>query len=571
MELARARHVIADRCARPAPPSAARAPGRRARGRTRGPCPYKGLLRFEPEDAGWYFGRERLVAELLASVASTRCTGIVGASGSGKSSLTRAGLVAALRDDALPGSASWPRAPGDARRATRCSSSPGPWHRCATPRHPTTSATGCSTSRSRCRRSPRRRQPERRRGVARDRRRSARRGVHRLPRRRACATAFSTSSCTAPRDPDAPIRSFAAIRADYYGRCADHADVRGPARPGERPVGPMRPDELQRAIEEPARNAGLVLEDGLVDRSSTTSAPSPARSRSSRPRCSRRGPAGTATLTSTAMWRRAASRRGRAARRRRVRHACPRRGNVARGIFLRLAEPGVGTDDVRRRAPLDELVVDDDHARGARRAGRAPPGRHRRQHAEVAHEALLREWPRLRSGSRRIARAAGSIASLAVRRPRVGRRRPRRRPGVPGLPARRRARRRRRPSGRDQSRSNATSLLPPRAPGRRAALRAPHRAPLPPVHDRPLVPACCGGDRRSRGRAAGLEGPAFRDTCATRVEAAGGLASRRGSPAHFRRLKARPAPPARGPGAPSCRAPRPMARSSTWSSRSHRT
>ena len=75
-ELIRARHVIADgvlhRRARRAPsgnPPAA------------SPCPYKGLLRFEPEDAGWYFGRERLVAELLGMVAThavhqhRRCVG----------------------------------------------------------------------------------------------------------------------------------------------------------------------------------------------------------------------------------------------------------------------------------------------------------------------------------------------------------------------------------------------------------------------------------------------------------------------------------------------------------------
>ena len=111
LELVRARRAIADgvldrRVARPARSRHGRdgtpvRPSRR--------CPYKGLLRFEPEDAEWYFGRERLVAELLAAVASTRCIGIIGASGSGKSSLIRAGLVAAFRDDALPGSAAWPR------------------------------------------------------------------------------------------------------------------------------------------------------------------------------------------------------------------------------------------------------------------------------------------------------------------------------------------------------------------------------------------------------------------------------------------------------------------------------
>ena len=130
VELVRARRVDRRPCPRPAQP--ARAAPRYRPGRPNrpgspavGPCPYKGLLRFEPEDAGWYFGRERLVAELLATVASTRCTGVVGASGSGKSSLTRAGLLAALDDDALPGSARvaaparHPRRRSDARARAR--------------------------------------------------------------------------------------------------------------------------------------------------------------------------------------------------------------------------------------------------------------------------------------------------------------------------------------------------------------------------------------------------------------------------------------------------------------------
>src|SRR5262245_4258351 len=103
MALVRARRDLADRVLD------RRARHTSANGPTADACPYKGLLRFEPEDAGWYFGRERLVAELVAAVASTRCTGILGASGSGKSSLTRAGLLAALGDDAFPGSAEWPR------------------------------------------------------------------------------------------------------------------------------------------------------------------------------------------------------------------------------------------------------------------------------------------------------------------------------------------------------------------------------------------------------------------------------------------------------------------------------
>jgi DNA-binding SARP family transcriptional activator len=70
-------------------------------------CPFKGLACFEPEDAEFFCGRERLVAELVARLTGAPLTGIVGASGSGKSSLLRAGVLPALSSGVLPGSASW--------------------------------------------------------------------------------------------------------------------------------------------------------------------------------------------------------------------------------------------------------------------------------------------------------------------------------------------------------------------------------------------------------------------------------------------------------------------------------
>ena len=70
--------------------------------------PYKGLRPFAEEDAGDFFGRERLVAEILASLdAGSRLVALVGPSGCGKSSVLTAGLIPALRADALTGSAAW--------------------------------------------------------------------------------------------------------------------------------------------------------------------------------------------------------------------------------------------------------------------------------------------------------------------------------------------------------------------------------------------------------------------------------------------------------------------------------
>jgi len=72
-------------------------------------CPFKGLEFFDVEDAPVFFGRERVVADMVARLAGTRLMGVIGPSGSGKSSAMRAGLLAGLADGVLPGSDGWPR------------------------------------------------------------------------------------------------------------------------------------------------------------------------------------------------------------------------------------------------------------------------------------------------------------------------------------------------------------------------------------------------------------------------------------------------------------------------------
>jgi WD40 repeat protein/energy-coupling factor transporter ATP-binding protein EcfA2 len=72
-----------------------------------GRCPYLGLDAFTEDDADRFFGRETLVSELVERVKQSRFVVIAGPSGSGKSSLARAGLIHALKQGVLPNSSRW--------------------------------------------------------------------------------------------------------------------------------------------------------------------------------------------------------------------------------------------------------------------------------------------------------------------------------------------------------------------------------------------------------------------------------------------------------------------------------
>ena len=69
--------------------------------------PYRGLEYFDVHHAENYFGRAGMVEKLLSKLQATHFVAVVGASGSGKSSLVRAGLVTALQAGQLPGSRAW--------------------------------------------------------------------------------------------------------------------------------------------------------------------------------------------------------------------------------------------------------------------------------------------------------------------------------------------------------------------------------------------------------------------------------------------------------------------------------
>jgi WD40 repeat protein len=189
-----------------------------------------------------------------------------------------------------------------------------------------------------------------------------------------------------------------AIRADFYGRCAEHPALAGMLGTSNVLVGPMSAVEYRRAIEGPARRAGLRIDPELVDALVAEVADEP----------------GGLPLLSTAMvelWERREGRvirmgayaetggvRGAVGRMAEAAYGGLTEGqrDVARSAFLRLAS-GEGEGIVRRRVPFADFDSgsDPDVDETLRSLIDARLLTVDEGAVEVAHEALLREWPRL--------------------------------------------------------------------------------------------------------------------------------------------------------------------------------
>jgi WD40 repeat protein/energy-coupling factor transporter ATP-binding protein EcfA2 len=69
--------------------------------------PYRGLYSFEERHAGQFFGRESVIWDVVRRVEENRFLAVIGASGCGKSSLVKAGVMPKLRQNSVLGSAQW--------------------------------------------------------------------------------------------------------------------------------------------------------------------------------------------------------------------------------------------------------------------------------------------------------------------------------------------------------------------------------------------------------------------------------------------------------------------------------
>jgi DNA-binding SARP family transcriptional activator/WD40 repeat protein len=384
------------------------------------PNPYVGLHAFDEGDEHLFFGRERLVAELVDALGQRPMVTVVGPSGSGKSSVVRAGVLPAVRRGAIAGSDRWfvaTMVPGTDPIAAletallRVAVNPP-----ASLRQQLGEAGGLL-------RAIRRVLPDERTRVllvvdqfeelftqARD------------PAER---DRFLVELAGAITDPESPLQVIATLRADHYDAPLRQASIAELVTRGTVTVRPMTPDELERAVSLPASSVGVDVEPALasdlVAGVSSLPAALPLLQFSLTELFDRRV---ASTMLLSTHHELGGLTGALAARAERILAAGgPDDEAEARRIFGRLVTFGEGADDTRRRALRSEFgdrertasLIDEFVAARLLTADRDPSSRE--PTVEVAHEALLRDWPRLHAWlveDRELRRSVGAIGAAAT-------------------------------------------------------------------------------------------------------------------------------------------------------------
>lgn len=325
-------------------------------------CPYKGLAAFEADDVSLFFGRTRQVEELVTRLQSYSTLVIGGPSGSGKSSLLRAGLLPALGQGALPGSHNW----------SQCLFSPGP-HPMEVLKEHLANLEGPAV-------------------IAIDQFEELFTTCESRVEREQFLDALRAFTQRSVRS-----RVVVALRADFYGTCAAHPWLATIINDNQVLVGPMTRSQLRDAIEGPARRVGLRLEDGLVDRildeTGDDGGALPLLGHALLETWVRRngssltisgyeaagGAAGAIGRTADELWKRLTAQERAAVRR----------------IFLRLVHPGEGSADTKRTADWTELGDEEITRKCVTALADARLVTVDDQGVQLGHEAIIRTWGRL--------------------------------------------------------------------------------------------------------------------------------------------------------------------------------
>ena len=317
-------------------------------------CPYQGLSPYDVDDSESFFGRDDDVRVCLELLETHNVLSVLGPSGSGKSSLVRAGVAASLRRS----------------RRQVAVITPG--------EHPMKSLAAA---------------PEQ--------------GHQSVLLVDQCEEAFSLCSDVAERRAffAALVRRaegeplVLAMRADRLTDVSAHPDFARLLERGLHLLGSMSEQGLREAVQAPARQAGLLIEPGLVDLlvGEVDGRPGalPMLSHALRETWERRE-GNTLTVsgyTATGGIRRAVAQSAEKV----YASVDPEHQDMLRDLVLRLVTSGVEGEPVRSRVPRRLITSDTEHEQlidllVAARLVTSDEGI-----VEIAHEALAREWPRLRS------------------------------------------------------------------------------------------------------------------------------------------------------------------------------
>ena len=365
--------------------------------------PYKGLRAFEEVDAADFFGREALTEHLLERLATTRFLAVVGPSGSGKSSVVRAGLVPGLRSGALPGSEEWQVAhmfpgayPLEELEAALLRIAPAP-------------------------------------GSLIDLLEDGELGLLRALKRiladdggelvlvvdqleevftlvedETRRVQFLAMLERAVADPRSRLRVVTTLRADFYDRPLLYSGFAELLRDYVEALVPLTPDQFERAIVGPAERVGVSLEPGLLTEMVADVVTEPGALPLLQYALTELHERREDNMLTQDAYRAIGGVSGALAGRAEEIYAFlgDRAQEASRQLFLRLVTLGEGTEDTRRRVDRAELEAVEVDQEGMNEAVSAFGGsrllsfdrdpRTGTATVEVAHEALLREWGRLR-------------------------------------------------------------------------------------------------------------------------------------------------------------------------------
>lgn len=398
-----------------------------------GICPYRGLKAFQIEHGRFFFGRQAQLewilnalrpadrSEGVANARENRFLAIVGASGSGKSSLARAGLIPALRNGAFAGSEHWPFIvirPGQnplESLAVGLFNVPAIGSRFGDPGD---LAARMTVEESRLHLATR---------VALAGGDESQRLVLLIDQFEEVFTLASddtsrslgtdsASSVSAKSQQEINTKAFIdnliyaagvaggqtvvvlTMRADFYQKCASYPHLAAAVTDHQELVGPMSTNELREIIERPAQLVGLELQPGLTElllqemESQTGALP-------------------LLQHALRELWKQREGNRLTVAAHTEIgglEGALEKQANeiydafippdqqACRRIFMRLTQPGEGSEDTKRRVPIEQLGDPTTINPIVNRLTEVRLITAEESFVEVAHEALIRTWSKLR-------------------------------------------------------------------------------------------------------------------------------------------------------------------------------